>query len=130
MESNVDEATNKPLHLATVLDNALYMIQCHDVVLPRLENLVVVQSSKNIFRSRGEQNRRRTWGLHFRRDAVDFTVPRFETRICLTLVDDMWPPNKSETSFLTFACFCVIVQAAVWRSVRAVQQLHSALDLS
>ncbi len=36
-----------------------------------------------------------------RRDAVDFAVPWFEKRVCLFLVDDIWPVKNGRTSFLT-----------------------------
>ncbi len=35
------------------------------------------------------------------RDAVDFAVPWFKNRVCLFLVDDIWPAKNGKASFLS-----------------------------
>ncbi len=50
MEANIVTASNLLLHLIMMLGTALKMQQNHDAILPKLENLTVVESSKAIFR--------------------------------------------------------------------------------
>ncbi len=50
METNIDKASNLLLHLPMILGNALKMRENRNAVLPKLENLAVVESSKDIFR--------------------------------------------------------------------------------
>ncbi len=50
MEAKIDKASNLLLHLTMMLGNALKMQEHHDVIVPKLENLSIVDSSKDIFR--------------------------------------------------------------------------------
>ncbi len=49
VEAKIDKASNLLLHLAMMLGNALNMQEHHDAVLPKLGNLAVVHSSKDVF---------------------------------------------------------------------------------